>query len=157
MPSEHLRKPTLSRSLSFSLSSDLLRPSSSRSIRRIVSPERVLNFFLQEKEKMIRICCKHRKLKRYNFPCLEKCSSVWNDKTFLSDAFFVFHLWHCSRGYWPYKDRKGEGGKGNHRAARRGANNHDRNKWLFLRKKENSDTLKEEIQICRAIKQFDNY
>ena len=68
MPSEHLRKPTLSRSLSFSLSSDLLRPSSSRSIRRIVSPERVLNFFLQEKEKMIRICCKHRKLKRYNFP-----------------------------------------------------------------------------------------
>ena len=41
--------------------------------------------------------------------------------------------------------------------ARRGANNHDRNKWLFLRKKEDSDTLKEEIQICRAIKQFDNY
>ena len=57
---------------------------------------------------------------------------------------------------------KGEEGKGNHCAARRGearrgANNHDRNKWLFLRKKENSDTLKEEIQICRAIKQFDNY
>lgn len=47
---------------------------------------------------------------------------------------------------------------GNHRAARRGeANNHDRDKLLFLRKKEDSDTLKEEIHICRAIKQFDKY
>ena len=51
---------------------------------------------------------------------------------------------------------------GNHRAARRGearrgANNHDRDKLLCFRKKEDSDTLKEEIQICRAIKQFDNY
>ena len=52
-------------------------------------------------------------------------------------------------GGWGIIVRRGE--------ARRGANNHDCNKWLFLRKKENSDTLKEEIQICRAIKQFDNY
>lgn len=46
---------------------------------------------------------------------------------------------------------------GEHRAARRGANNHDRNTWLFPRQKENSDTLKKEIQICRAIKQLDYY
>lgn len=38
---------TLSRSLSFSLSMARFSPSSSRSIRRTVSPERVLNFFLQ--------------------------------------------------------------------------------------------------------------
>ena len=50
--------------------------------------------------------------------------------------------------------RRGEARRGE---ARRGANNHDRDKLLFLRKKEDSDTLKEEIQICRAIKQFDNY
>lgn len=39
---------TLSRSLSFSLSMALFSPSSSRSIRRTVSPERVLNFFLKQ-------------------------------------------------------------------------------------------------------------
>lgn len=39
---------TLSRSLSFSLSMALFSPSSSRSMRRTVSPERVLNFFLKQ-------------------------------------------------------------------------------------------------------------
>ena len=55
--------------------------------------------------------------------------------------------------------KRQEGGRevGEHRAARRGANNHDRNTWLFPRQKENSDTLKKEIQICRAIKQLDYY
>ena len=53
------------------------------------------------------------------------------------------------KGGWGIIVRRGE--------ARRGANNHDRDKLLCFRKKEDSDTLKEEIQICRAIKQFDNY
>lgn len=39
---------TLSRPFSFSLSMDLFSPSSSRSISLTVSPERVLNFFLDK-------------------------------------------------------------------------------------------------------------
>lgn len=44
---------TLSLSFSFSLSMDLFSPSSSRSISLTVSPDRVLNFFLSEKHKML--------------------------------------------------------------------------------------------------------
>ena len=42
---------TLSRSFSFSLASARLTPSSSRSTSRTVSPDRVLNFFLQNTHK----------------------------------------------------------------------------------------------------------
>ena len=139
MPSEHLRKPTLSRSLSFSLSSDLLRPSSSRSIRRIVSPERVLNFFLQEKEKMIRICCKHRKLKRYNFPlgkmsfCMKQQDNSFSCVIRLSSLTLPQRLLTIQRqegGRGKGESSCGEARRGEARRgdAMRGANNHERNK-----------------------------
>lgn len=53
---------TLSRSLSFSLSIARFSPSSSRSIRRTVSPERVLNFFLKTHSQNDHLC------KRQNTP-----------------------------------------------------------------------------------------